>query len=164
MEGTINSDSGAMIRDGIKSTVKQGICSEKTWPYVIGQFKKKPPSQAYVEALSHQVTVYSSIISLNDMKQCLAQGFPFVFGFTVYESFESDVVAKTGVVPMPKRGESVLGGHAVVAVGYDDSTQRFMVRNSWGKGWGLAGYCTMPYQYLNSRLASDMWRVTAEKC
>ena len=94
------------------------------------------------------------------MKGCLAQGYPFVFGFTVYESFESQPVAQTGVVPMPASGEAVLGGHAVMAVGYDDSQQRFIVRNSWGNGWGMQGYFTIPYAYLlDSHLASDFWTI-----
>jgi len=96
----------------------------------------------------------------SQMKGCLASGFPFVFGFTVYDSFESQDVAKTGVVPMPASGESVLGGHAVLAVGYDDGQQRFIVRNSWGTGWGMHGYFTMPYAYLTDRgLASDFWTI-----
>ncbi len=94
------------------------------------------------------------------MKGCLASGYPFVFGFTVYESFESEDVAKTGVVPMPAHTEKVLGGHAVTAVGYDDAQQRFIVRNSWGTDWGMKGYFTMPYAYLtDSNLADDFWTV-----
>jgi len=97
---------------------------------------------------------------LNQMKGCLASGYPFVFGFTVYESFESQHVVTTGVVSMPAAGEKVLGGHAVVAVGYDDTTQRFIVRNSWGPGWGKGGYFTMPYAYLtDSNLSDDFWTV-----
>ena len=96
----------------------------------------------------------------NLLKGCLAAGYPFVFGFTVYESFESQEVARSGVVPMPSSGEKILGGHAVLAVGYDDSTQRFIVRNSWGTGWGMSGYFTMPYQYVtDSNLADDLWTI-----
>jgi C1A family cysteine protease len=92
------------------------------------------------------------------MRGCLANGYPFVFGFTVYQSFESAAVAQTGIVPMPAPGEQVLGGHCVLAVGYDDNQRRFIVRNSWGPSWGVAGYCTMPYEYLiNPNLASDFW-------
>jgi C1A family cysteine protease len=94
------------------------------------------------------------------MRACLAEGFPFVFGFTVYESFESQQVARTGVVEMPGRGERVMGGHAVLAVGYRDSEKRFTVRNSWGAGWAMKGYFTMPYDYLpNPNLAEDFWTI-----
>jgi C1A family cysteine protease len=161
MEGTVNSDSGAMIRDGIKSVAKQGVCPETDWAYNIAKFAAEPSDACYTEALKHRVTRYQRVPRvLNQMKGCLAHGYPFVFGFTVYESFESNEVAKTGVVPMPASGEQVLGGHAVLAVGYDDSEQRFLVRNSWGDGWGMGGYFTMPYAYLTDRgLASDFWSV-----
>jgi C1A family cysteine protease len=94
------------------------------------------------------------------MKGCLASGYPFVYGFTVYESFESPQVAKTGIVPMPATSEKVLGGHAVLAVGYDESSQRFIVRNSWGPTWGMAGYFTVPYAYLtDANLSDDFWTI-----
>jgi C1A family cysteine protease len=160
IEHTVASDSGAMIRDGIKTLAKQGVCSEANWPYVVTKFKNKPTKACYAEAKTHIITSYQRIQTLDGMRSCLAAGYPFVFGFTVYASFESSQVAKTGVVPMPAKGESVLGGHAVVAVGYKDSTKRFIVRNSWGTSWGLQGYFTMPYNYLtNPQLASDMWTI-----
>jgi C1A family cysteine protease len=162
IEHSINTDSGAMIRDGIKSLKKQGVCSEKSWPYVISKFKAKPSPACYKEALNHQITSYHRITIVDDMRQCLAEGFPFVFGFTVYESFESQTVAKSGIVNMPKSNESVLGGHAVLAVGYNDKDKRFIVRNSWGAGWGIKGYFTMPYDYLSDRnLSDDFWTIRA---
>lgn len=83
-------------------------------------------------------------------------------GFTVYESFESQDVASTGVVPMPGTDEQALGGHAVVGVGYDDSQQRFIVRNSWGDAWGMKGYFTIPHDYLANRdLSDDFWAIRA---
>lgn len=160
MEHTIRSDAGAMIRDGIKSVVKHGVCSERRWPYVISKFAAKPPAACYQEASQHQVTSYQRILTVDEMRACLAQGFPFVFGFTVYESFQSPLVAETGVVSLPQPGERVAGGHAVLAVGYNDADRRFSVRNSWGVGWGLRGYFTMPYDYLANRsLADDMWTI-----
>jgi C1A family cysteine protease len=94
------------------------------------------------------------------MKSCLALGYPIVIGFTVYESFETPEVAQTGDAPLPQMGEKVLGGHAVLVVGYDDATSRFILRNSWGEGWGKNGYFTLPYAYLiDSRLAGDFWTV-----
>ena len=147
-----------MLRDGIKTLAKQGVCSEAKWPYTIAKFKVKPTPSCYKEALTHQITSYQRLQTLDEMRACLAEGFPFVFGFTVYESFESQQVAQTGVVPMPKPGERVLGGHAVMAVGYDDSKKKFTVRNSWGESWGIKGYFTMPYDYLANRdLSDDFW-------
>ena len=159
MEGTVDTDSGAMIRDGMKSVAKVGVCPETTWPYDIPKFTEKPPKTAYDEASKHQAVVYRRVLgTLHQMQGCLASGYPFVLGFSVYESFMSPEVAKTGEVPLPPRGEQLIGGHAVVAVGYDDSIQRFIVRNSWGTGWGMKGYCTMPYGYLTDpQLARDFW-------
>jgi C1A family cysteine protease len=160
IEHTIKSDSGAMIRDGIKSVVKQGVCSERQWPYVIAKYAVKPRATCYKEALQHQVTSYQRILTVDEMRACLAQGFPFVFGFTVYESFQSRLVAESGIVSLPEPGERVVGGHAVLSVGYDDADRRFIVRNSWGVGWGMHGYFTMPYAYLaNRNLADDMWTI-----
>lgn len=161
IEHSVSSDSGAQIRDGIKSVAQQGVCPEDLWPYDIANFAEQPPARCYDAASSHKVNRYQRLAqNLNQMRACLASGYPFVFGFTVYNSFESDEVAKTGVVPMPNPDEQVLGGHAVVAVGYDDSKQQFIVRNSWGASWGLQGYCLMPYAYLTQahpNLASDFW-------
>ncbi len=162
MEGTINDDAGAMIRDGVKTLVKLGVCSERTWPYKISKFKIKPSPASYKQATSCEIKSYHRVIGLHQMKQCLAEGYPFVFGFSVYESFESDAVAKTGKLTLPKPKEKQLGGHAVCAVGYDDSTKRLLVRNSWGADWGMRGYFTMPYDYVsNSNLADDFWTLRA---
>jgi len=160
IEHTVKSDSGAMIRDGIKTLAKQGVCSEKIWPYKISKFTDRPSAACYRQALKHQIISYYRIHTLDEMLACLAEGFPFVFGFTVYESFESQKVARTGIVDMPKAAEKALGGHAVMAVGYDDKDQRFLVRNSWGKDWGMKGYFTMPYKYVADRnLSDDFWTI-----
>jgi len=161
MEGTINVDAGAQIRDGIKSIAKQGVCPESEWGYDVSLFKKKPLKECYKHALDHQAILYYSVSqSLVQLKTCLASGFPIIFGFAVYESFESQEVAKTGIAPMPAFNEKMMGGHAVTAVGYDDATSRFLIRNSWGEGWGQKGCFTMPYDYLiNSNLACDFWAI-----
>lgn len=161
IEHTVPSDSGAMIRDGIKSVGQQGDCPETEWPYDIAKFAAKPPRNCYTDSLKYKAVQYQSLVQdVNQMKGCLASGYPFVFGFTVYDSFESQQAAQTGSVPMPAPSEKILGGHCVVAVGYDDAQQRFIIRNSWGTGWGMQGYCTMPYAYLSdSNLASDFWTI-----
>ena len=161
IEGTVRSDSGAQIRDGIKSVASQGACPEPEWPYVISKFAVKPPARAYKDAALDRAVSYQSIVQdLNQMKGCLASGYPFVFGFTVYESFETPAVARTGHAPMPGWGERPVGGHAVMAVGYDDSSGWFIGRNSWGTAWGMRGYFTLPYAYLiQPGLSSDFWTV-----
>jgi C1A family cysteine protease len=169
IEHTVSSDSGAQIRDGIKTVVQQGACFEDSpqnaWPYDIAKFATPPDPGCYQIARTDEVASYARVAQIaNQMKGCLAAGFPFVFGFTVYQSFESPAVTKTGTVPMPSPSEQVVGGHAVMAVGYDDTQQRFIVRNSWGPAWGQKGYCTMPYAYLTDpNLASDFWTIRLVK-
>jgi C1A family cysteine protease len=165
IEDTVNQDSGAFLRDGIKSVAKQGVCPENEWPYQIASFKKKPAAKCYSDAKKHQITSYHRISTPDEMRTCLADGFPFVFGFTVYDAFESAAVAKSGVLNMPGPDEKVEGGHAVMAVGYDDSQQRFIIRNSWDTDWGMQGYFTMPYDYLDpaQNLADDFWTIRASE-
>jgi C1A family cysteine protease len=164
MEHTVMQDAGAMIRDGIKSVNKAGAPPEPMWPYSDanpGPFQKKPGARVYREAKKHPALLYQRLAQVEQhLKACLANGFPFVFGFSVYESFQSATVARTGRVPMPKPKEKQLGGHAVLAVGYDDHQRRFIVRNSWSDGWGMKGYFTIPYDYvLDENMADDFWTI-----
>ncbi|HEX5404793.1 MAG TPA: C1 family peptidase [Pseudonocardiaceae bacterium] len=173
-EGSVGSDAGAQIRDGIASVARQGVCPESMWPYdgtaarsdgtwPAGHRAALRPTEAcYRAAKQTEAIRYERVVQeLAHLKACLAAGEPFVFGFTVCASFESEQVAATGEAQLPGPGEQVLGGHAVLATGYDDDRQRFLVHNSWGTEWGMDGYFTMPYAYLaNNRLASDMWAVT----
>ncbi len=161
IEHTVALDAGAMLRDGIKAVRAQGACRERTWPYAVRRFDDRPPAAAYEEARQHRVTSYARLArELHQMKGCLASGYPFVLGFAVYESFMSDAVARTGHVPMPSPSERMEGGHAVLAVGYDDAGHRFIVRNSWGADWGMKGYFTLPYAYLlDDNLSDDFWTI-----
>lgn len=161
MEGTIFEDAGAEIRDGIKSINAIGVCPEKMWEYNILKFSEKPPQETYDNASHHKCVQYKRIAStLPQMKQCLIEGYPFVFGMQIYESFENENVAQTGKVPIPSRSEQNLGGHAVVCVGFNDKKRVFIIRNSWGESWGLKGYFYLPYEYMtNPNLTSDFWTI-----
>lgn len=161
IEGTVSIDSGAMLRDGIKSVASSGACPEPEWPYDITKFARRPTHRCYSDAKLDRAVSYQSIIQdLNQMKGCLASGYPFIFGFTVYQSFENEEVRRTGHAKLPDWGERPIGGHAVMAVGYDDAKQWFLVRNSWGAEWGMKGYFTLPYAYLiQPGLSSDFWTI-----
>jgi C1A family cysteine protease len=159
LEGTTDYDSGAAIRDGIKSVASQGDLPETSWPYDPDLLLTQPPQRCYDAALFYSAVTYQRVgQDIDAMRVCLAGGNPIVLGFTVHQAFEGDEVARTGEVQMPVPGEAALGGHAVLCIGYDDAAQRFRLRNSWGEGWGQAGYFRMPYAYLiDPALASDFW-------
>jgi C1A family cysteine protease len=161
LEGTVQTDAGAYLRDGMNRVSLQGVCSEDAWEYNVSEFAQKPFESCYNDAKGNVITSYFSVDQdLDKMRSCLAEGYPFVFGFTIYDSFESLEVCQTGILNLPGDQESVLGGHAVVAVGYDDSRGRFIVRNSYGEKWGTNGYFTMPYEYLlNNDLSDDFWTI-----
>ena len=161
IEGTVTFDSGASIRDGIKSINKQGLCEEKLWPYQIEYFTNKPNNNCYGEAKFHKGVRYKRLSKdLNCLKTCLSMGRPFIFGFAVYDSFEDPTIwdPKSDTMPIPNPNkETLLGGHAVVAVGYSNKRKAFIIRNSWGKEWGMDGYFLMPYKYMTSDACSDFW-------
>jgi len=178
LEGSVRYDAGAYIRDGIKVTYTKGAPLETLWPYATNKFATKPPTAAYTDALKRKVTGYQRCADFNAVKNALAAGNPVVIGFTVYDSFETawgDIPhgqAGSGMMPFPNTAtESVLGGHAVCIVGYDDTLPvagkangRFIVRNSWGTSWGDAGYFYMPYDVIkNTSMSSDFWLISAVK-
>jgi len=162
IEGTINEDAGAMIRDGIKTMVAEGVCPEDMWKYLECKFKQKPPQECYAEALNNQVKEYLRLSphSLYEVKHCLSDGFPVVFGFMIYESMMTENVTRTGIVPIPSASETPIGGHAVMAVGYDNSREALIVRNSWGAEWGINGYFYLPYWFITTpNAAADFWTI-----
>ena len=162
-ENTINIDIGAKLRDGIKTLARLGVCSETCWPYNIQNFAVQTGHGCYREAANHRILTYYRINTLDDMKHCLDNGYPFVFGFSCYQSFESEEVAQTGIVNVPTTNESLLGGRAVTAVGYDDNTKKFIIRNSCGTNWGDKGYGYIDYEYLTNRnLSDDIWTIRRE--
>lgn len=172
-EHTVRTDAGAALRDGIKTIAARGVCSEDLWTYddtpadqatsvwaKNAKPAKKPVADAYKAAADHQAISYQRISPvLAQMKTCLAEGFPFVFGITVFNSMWDNNGNPVVHLPMPQRTESSVGGHAVLCVGYDDTTQEFIVRNSWGPDVQDGGYFYIPYAYLTGNLAQDFWTV-----
>jgi len=158
LEGTVEEDSGAEIRDGMKVLKTIGVCPEVDWPYDISTFTNPPDEQDVINAAEYKINEYHRINSLAQLKAAVAEGLPVVIGIEVYESFEADSVSLTGLVPVPDpTREALLGGHAVLVVGYDDSKEQLIVRNSWGKSWGDEGYCYIPYDFYNEGYMMDLW-------
>jgi C1A family cysteine protease len=164
VEGTSKEDAGAEIRDGIKCAAKIGVAHETLWPYTISKFAKQPNTKVYADAVKFEALTYARVaVSSASLKAALAAGNPVIVGFTVFESFESAAVEKTGVVPMPNIStEQVLGGHCVYVVGYGQQPGHFTCRNSWGVGWGMDGDFFMPKGYLgNPDFGDDYWVITS---
>lgn len=165
IDGDPSSDSGTSNRAGAKSVARYGACPEAEWAYTESHIYMRPAAQQMSDARMDRVLRYQRVSrNLNNMKQAIFR-FPMIYGISVYESFETDEVTNTGIIPMPtRRREQLLGGHSMLAVGWDDSKQWFIVRNSWGVNWGsreLPGHGFLPYQYLMNRgLSADFWILT----
>jgi C1A family cysteine protease len=171
LEGTVDQDSGAFLRDAIKVLSNTGVGLEKDWPYDISKFNVEPPPVEVQEAAENKIATYSSLTDGNadEYRQCLADGYPFIIGIQLYRSFESQEVASNGIVFMPENNEEHLGGHAVTVIGYDENFKNgffspkkryYEVRNSWGTNWGDDGHFWIPAEYLeNPSLATDAWTI-----
>lgn len=165
LEGTTNSDSGAALRDMCRAAQSYGICEEKYMPYATTSYRTAPTTTAIKNAIKYKIKSYTRLSTMADIKNMVALNKkPVVIGMDVFESMESDVVAKTGKLPMPATNEQLLGGHAVLIVGYVDTAPTatnsskgyFIVRNSWGENWGDKGYFYMPYEYF-TQYTFDYW-------
>lgn len=162
IENTVSQDAGAQIRDGIKVLAAKGVPPETLCPYNVDKFTKIPSHAAWMEATKYKAIIYERLnnVILEQLVACLVSGFPFVFGFSVYESFETLKVATTGIVPMPLPTEQLLGGHCVWCIDYDADQRGFWCVNSWGSSWGKEGLFFLSEEYLtNTNLADDFWTI-----
>ena len=145
LEGTLKQDCGGQIRSVVKTLNSVGICLEKSDPYNLASAWTVPTSAQDAEAQLFEAGAYHRLTTVDDMRSCLASGYAFLAGFAIYASFEESRWWASGVMPIPKARETLLGGHAVLFFGYDDERKAFSVRNSWGPGWGLGGNFWFPY-------------------
>jgi len=165
IEGTLDSDSGAEIRDGIKCAASFGVAPETLWPYQVEKFQQKPSRQVYQNASLHKALSYQRVGNADgsatavEIKSALASGFIVVGGFNVFEQFESDDCAKSGIIPMPDTDDKPIGGHCVAFVGYGQKQGCITAMNSWGATWGDKGYFYVPEAYLEEQ-GSDFWIIT----
>lgn len=161
IDGTDPSDdAGTYVRSAFKSLNQTGVCHEEFCPYETEKFSQKPGVFAYADAPNNMIVRYASVPQdLTALKQVLVSGAGIVFGFNVYESFEQgNWDSTTGMMPIPKKNENILGGHSTILVGYADSKQAFLVQNSWGTEWGLQGKFWMPYSFLlDPKECDDFW-------
>jgi len=178
----ILTDTGAFLRTTMGALVLFGVPPEEYWPYLAADYEKEPSGFCYAFAQNyHAISYYrldppgtAATVLLNQIKTNLAAGLPSMFGFTVYNSYTQS--GTTGKIPYPSEGEKIAGGHAIVAIGYDDkmkiknsnsgakeTTGAFLIRNSWGTGWGMAGYGWLPYEYVLKGLAADWWSLLKQE-
>lgn len=160
IENCVTEDAGAEIRDGIKCMRDIGVCYEADWPYNVKKFAIKPPPDRYQRTQLFGSLTYERVdVSINAIKVAIATGFPVVIGISLFASFESDAVEKSGVVPMPDiTKEEMTGGHCMYVAGYGQKPGYFTVHNSWGDKWGDKGFCYIPEAYLGSaKFGSDYW-------
>lgn len=164
-EGTILSDEGANIRDGIRAGKLFGLCYESEWKYIPEKFAVKPTPKCYTDAIKHEELIYYSLDNnilpgqtlLGNIKACLTEGYPIVQGATLFSQFESNIANSTGIITMPQQGDEPIGGHCFDLVGFNDAEQIFICANSWGN-WGQNGFFVIPQEYILT-YGSDFWTI-----
>jgi C1A family cysteine protease len=159
LANTIDSDSGGSIRDGLKILERIGICEENIYPYSPEFFRDPPTKGAYENALKNkQIIQYRRLkLEIEEIMKSLSIKIPVILGFTVYESFEHPDVARTGIMPIPKLGEKIIGYHATLIVGYNIDHRFFLCRNTRGPKWGQSGHFWMPFSFVNTKHCGDPW-------
>jgi C1A family cysteine protease len=170
----VTGDAGGYLRTAMKALALVGAPPEANYPYVEKKFDEEPGAFVYSLAANYKALKYFQLDPpgkngndiLNVVRQTLAGGIPVMFGFTVYSSIDN--VGSNGYIPYPGKGETVVGGHAVAVVGYDNGIQigpykgALLIRNSWGPTWGDHGYGWLPYQYILGGLATDFWAIQSQ--
>lgn len=162
-ENDIGQDAGAQIRTGLQVLKAVGVAPESADVYDPTKFTQAPDPAAVTAAADFTISAYYRIFTLRQLRRTLAYGHPAVLGIAVYESFEGDECIKTGIVPMPEAGEQLMGGHAILACGYDDAHEQILLKNSWGADVGDAGYFRLPYAYFDPQATGgdsyvfDIW-------
>jgi hypothetical protein len=162
IENDVTKNAPVEMRSGLKAVSQQGACTLDVWPYDPTQYAVQPAPAAFADGKHRLIVTYEAVDQDTDhLKSCLAEGYPFLFGFSVFPSFRGSTLKATGHMQMPASFDSPMGGHAVAGVGYDDANQWFICRNSFGTDWGLSGYFTIPYTFLlNPKYTHDIWKVT----
>ena len=171
LEGSVSYDSGATIRDIVKTFAQNGMANESLWPYLINKYRTTPTAKVIADAAKRKATAYVLIDQpgmtldkvLTAIKTQLAAGNACEFGTNCYQSITT--VGASGLIPVPKKGETPAGGHAMCLMGYDDTKKAFLIQNSWGTSWGMKGFGWLPYSYFQTGYqgqpdACDVWTVT----
>lgn len=170
-DGDLGKDDGSTIHQTFITLNQKGACLDSQMPYRDTEYSRPPDAAQYADALVYKGGPYHYLPTLTEMKACIASGYAFGAGIDVYESFEGTALADSGMMPMPKDNEQMLGGHAQFFLGYDDNIEAspgtkgaLFVQNSWGSGWGLSapgrtdrGCYWMPYQYALDGHVTDAW-------
>lgn len=162
-EKDFNTDGGAIIADGVAIVCSTGICEESYLPFAESNLYVHPDQAALDNAKLHKgVQGHSVSLVESNILHSLASNLPVIIGLTLYESFESDQVANTGIVPMPDvQSEQMLGGHAIAIYGADRTKRLYLIKNSWSTSWGDKGYCWVPFEYVqNPLLGNDYWAIS----
>jgi C1A family cysteine protease len=177
----VTGDFGAYLRTAMETLVLFGAPPEQYWPYdgspanTNTHYDMEPPAFCYAFGANYKAVKYFRLDSpgtspaqvLTNIKTYLSHGFPSMFGFPVYSEF--DYPLPGGLIAFPAQNSHYRGGHAIVAAGYDDNLTigndhgALLVRNSWGTGWGNAGYGWMSYRYVTQDLAEDWWTMISAK-
>jgi C1A family cysteine protease len=156
MEGHVNEDDGAYVRDAIKAVYTYGICLEKLWPYDTGLFSVPPTVNSYEDATHRTIKNYYKVNGLGNILDALNQDRPIVASMQVYSNFDNLEDSVDYTLTMPTASDNILGGHAVVLVGYNLAKKLILCRNSFGADWGIAGYFWVPFEYVSTNFM-DNW-------